>query len=126
MAADLLERLQLQGGEQPCVIDQPVDAAELLFARANYGRHLFLVDHVGLVEDIDAQILQQRERIVEVHGPVGVLAEHACHGNTGSAPIVRDVILAYMQKYHPELIKAQTATSIEEKSMKVEPEELIE
>jgi penicillin-binding protein 2 len=36
---------------------------------------------------------------------VGVFAEHACHGSTGAAPIVRDVIRAYIQKYHPEMIK---------------------
>lgn len=35
---------------------------------------------------------------------VGVLAEHSCHGNTGAAPIVRDVIQAYFEKYHPEMI----------------------
>jgi penicillin-binding protein 2 len=37
---------------------------------------------------------------------VAVLAEHACHGNTGAAPIVRDIILAYMQKNHPDWIEA--------------------
>lgn len=35
---------------------------------------------------------------------VGVLAEHSCHGNTGAAPIVRDVIQAYFEKYHPDMI----------------------
>jgi penicillin-binding protein 2 len=35
---------------------------------------------------------------------VGVFAEHACHGSTGGAPIVRDVILAYFKKYHPDII----------------------
>lgn len=35
---------------------------------------------------------------------VAVLAEHACHGNTGAAPIVRDTIQAYFQKYHPQII----------------------
>lgn len=35
---------------------------------------------------------------------VGVFAEHACHGSTGGAPIVRDVIQAYFQKYHPDVI----------------------
>ncbi|MGE0762026.1 MAG: penicillin-binding protein 2 [Bdellovibrionales bacterium] len=38
---------------------------------------------------------------------VAVLAEHACHGNTGGAPIARDVVLAYMQKYHPEKLKKE-------------------
>jgi penicillin-binding protein 2 len=37
---------------------------------------------------------------------VAVLAEHACHGSTAAAPIVRDVIQAYFQKYHPEVIEA--------------------
>lgn len=36
---------------------------------------------------------------------VGALTEHACHGNVGAAPVVRDVIRAYMEKYHPEWIK---------------------
>lgn len=35
---------------------------------------------------------------------VAVLAEHACHGSTGGAPVARDVILAYMEKYHPDWI----------------------
>lgn len=37
---------------------------------------------------------------------VAMLAEHACHGNVGAAPVVRDVIQAYFQKYHPEVIAA--------------------
>jgi penicillin-binding protein 2 len=32
---------------------------------------------------------------------VAVLAQHACHGNTAAAPIVRDVVTAYYKKYHP-------------------------
>ena len=36
---------------------------------------------------------------------VAVLAEHSCHGNTGAAPIVRDVIEAYFKKYHPDILK---------------------
>ncbi len=36
---------------------------------------------------------------------VAALTEHSCHGNTGSAPLVRDVIQAYFQKYHPEMIE---------------------
>lgn len=30
---------------------------------------------------------------------VGVLTEHSCHGSTGSAPIVRDIIKSYFKKY---------------------------
>ncbi len=36
---------------------------------------------------------------------VAVLAEHACAGSTGAAPIVRDIMLSYFQKYHPDMIK---------------------
>ncbi len=39
---------------------------------------------------------------------VGVLAEHSCWGNLGGAPVVRDVIRAYIQKYHPDWIKTKT------------------
>lgn len=33
---------------------------------------------------------------------IAVLTEHSCHGNVGSVPVVRDIIRAYMEKYHPE------------------------
>lgn len=36
---------------------------------------------------------------------VAVFAAHSCHGSTGAAPVVRDVIWAYLKKYHPELLK---------------------
>jgi penicillin-binding protein 2 len=36
---------------------------------------------------------------------IAALAEHACHGNVGAAPIVRDVFLAYFKKYHPDIIE---------------------
>ena len=36
---------------------------------------------------------------------VAVLTEHSCHGSTGSAPIVRDVIRGYLKKYRPELLQ---------------------
>lgn len=35
---------------------------------------------------------------------VAILAEHACHGNTGAMPVFRDIVQAYFQKYHPEVI----------------------
>lgn len=34
---------------------------------------------------------------------VAVLTEHSCHGNTGSAPIVKEIMEAYFKKYHPEI-----------------------
>lgn len=37
---------------------------------------------------------------------VAVLAEHACSGAGGAAPIVKDIMYAYFQKNHPELIAA--------------------
>lgn len=55
---------------------------------------------------------------------VAVLAEHSCHGNTGAAPIVRDVIQAYFQKYHPDIIaeglKAKPKTAAAKPVEKVE------
>lgn len=35
---------------------------------------------------------------------VAVLAQHSCHGNPGAAPIARDVMEAYFQKYHPDMV----------------------
>jgi len=37
---------------------------------------------------------------------VAVLAQHACSGARGGAPVVKDVMKAYFDKYHPEMIKA--------------------
>jgi penicillin-binding protein 2 len=45
---------------------------------------------------------------------VAVLAQHACSGAVGGAPIVHDVMQAYFEKYHPELIKA----ALEKKAQK--------
>ncbi|MGE4131294.1 MAG: penicillin-binding protein 2 [Bdellovibrionales bacterium] len=36
---------------------------------------------------------------------IAVLTQHSCSGGRGSAPVVHDVMMAYFQKYHPELIK---------------------
>lgn len=36
---------------------------------------------------------------------VSVLTLHSCHGNTAAAPIVRDVVMAYYKKNHPEIIE---------------------
>lgn len=33
---------------------------------------------------------------------VAVLAEHACAGSSGGAPVARDIIYAYLKKHHPE------------------------
>lgn len=34
---------------------------------------------------------------------VAVVAEHACHGSSGAAPIAKEVIKTYLQKYYPDL-----------------------
>lgn len=39
---------------------------------------------------------------------VAALAEHSCHGATGAGPLVREVMLAYFQKYHPDLLSPET------------------
>lgn len=36
---------------------------------------------------------------------VAVLAQHACSGAVGAAPVVKDIMQAYFEKYHPELLK---------------------
>ncbi len=41
-----------------------------------------------------------------------VFAEHACHGSSGGAPVVRDVMKAYFKKYHPELLKKKAKKTI--------------
>ena len=71
-----------------------------------------------------AQHLKQRLRLAVVarrgeRQSLAVLAEHACHGNTGGAPVARDILLAYMQKYHPERIK-KDAKAVEGKAPKAE------
>ncbi len=45
---------------------------------------------------------------------VAVLAERACAGSSGGAPVVRDVIQAYMEKYHPEWVKKAKPIVVEE------------
>lgn len=37
---------------------------------------------------------------------VAVLAEHSCHGGSGAAPTVKEIMNTYFQKYHPEMIEA--------------------
>lgn len=35
---------------------------------------------------------------------VAALAEHSCHGASGAGPVVREIMRAYFEKYHPEKI----------------------
>lgn len=32
----------------------------------------------------------------------GILAEHSCHGSSGAGPVAREIVRAYVAKYHPE------------------------
>ncbi len=32
----------------------------------------------------------------------GVLSEHSCHGSSGAAPVAKEMVRAYVAKYHPE------------------------
>ncbi len=36
---------------------------------------------------------------------VVVFTQHSCHGSTGSVPVARDIMRAYLKKYRPELMK---------------------
>lgn len=47
---------------------------------------------------------------------VAVLAQHACSGAMGGGPVAHDIMQAYFEKYHPELIKAAL-----EKKAKIKP-----
>lgn len=47
---------------------------------------------------------------------VVTLAEHACSGSSGGAPVVRDVIRAYLQKHFPKLIKKKVKMALYFKS----------
>lgn len=53
---------------------------------------------------------------------IAALAEHSCHGNTGAAPVVRDIFKAYFDKYHPDWIKNPKAATAVVKEIKL-PEE---
>jgi penicillin-binding protein 2 len=35
----------------------------------------------------------------------GILAEHACHGSSGAAPVAKAMVSAYVQKYRPEWLE---------------------
>ncbi|MCB0415451.1 MAG: penicillin-binding protein 2 [Bdellovibrionales bacterium] len=54
---------------------------------------------------------------------VAILAEHSCHGSTGGAPVVRDTIKAYFEKYRPELFKASPHKVTHMKTVDSNPKE---
>ncbi len=39
----------------------------------------------------------------------GILAEHACSGAGGAAPVAREIVAAYVAKYHPEWLARDTS-----------------
>lgn len=41
---------------------------------------------------------------------ISILAEHSCHGNTGAAPIARDIYQKYFEKYHPDIMASAMKT----------------
>jgi len=45
---------------------------------------------------------------------VAGLALHGCHGSSGAAPMVTDLLTAYMKKHHPELFESAIAKNEEE------------
>jgi len=45
---------------------------------------------------------------------VAGLAIHGCHGASGAAPMVTDLLTAYMQKHHPELFDTPVASKTKE------------
>lgn len=55
------------------------------------------------------------------HNPVitvAVLTEHSCHGSTGSVPLARDVMQAYLNKYPPKQNRLKSPLSSEIKNKK--------
>lgn len=56
---------------------------------------------------------------------IAVLAEHSCHGSTGAAPVVRDVISAYMEKNYPERMRAARELAKEKQKRFLPPTEPI-
>lgn len=43
---------------------------------------------------------------------VAGLALHACHGSSGAAPMVTELLTTYMKKHHPELFEREAANGI--------------
>jgi penicillin-binding protein 2 len=37
---------------------------------------------------------------------VAILSEHSCSGSGGAAPVAKEIIKAYLQKYYPDMIKS--------------------
>jgi penicillin-binding protein 2 len=50
----------------------------------------------------------------------GILAEHACHGASGAAPVAKAMVAAYVAKYHPEWLSRDVKKGI---TVKIVPAE---
>lgn len=62
------------------------------------------------------------------HNPlitVAAIAEHSCHGSTGAGPLVRDTMMAYFQKYHPEMLE-QGLKDLQKKQKRLPMPEVVE
>ncbi|MGE0527422.1 MAG: penicillin-binding protein 2 [Bdellovibrionales bacterium] len=44
--------------------------------------------------------------VVNTEITVAVLAQHSCAGSSGGGPVAHDIMKAYFEKYHPEMLKA--------------------
>lgn len=53
---------------------------------------------------------------------VAALAEHSCHGGSGAGPVVKDLIRAYFEKYHPEVLAEAAQKAVAKKTVKPAPE----
>lgn len=53
---------------------------------------------------------------------VGVIAEHACSGSAGAAPIARAVIAKYLQKYFPDILSGKPLAVPKPKPSEVDEE----
>ena len=54
---------------------------------------------------------------------VSVHIQHGCHGNIAGTPVARDIIRAYMEKYHPDLLKKKPKKKIPVAQTAAEPAE---
>jgi penicillin-binding protein 2 len=58
---------------------------------------------------------------------IAALAEHSCHGGSGAGPVVKEIVLAYFQKYHPEILEnALKAKAVGRKAAPAAPTQEVE
>jgi penicillin-binding protein 2 len=54
---------------------------------------------------------------------VAVVVEHGCHGSSAAAPVARDIIAAYMKKYHGDLLAKYLKTQKKDNLVRVQEDE---